>query len=333
MQYASALDVLDEVDALVGQLTRPAYLRQRASVVWAVGDGPRALALLDEAGSGPETLRARARILATIGRLDAAEALLTDQAPPPRGCERARFLTLLGAIQARRRAGDAAGPLEAALLELDVHCRELAVGLHLDLADAAARRGDEDAATRHMAALFEATPRPPSAAALRAASIDAALALARGDAVEAARVWQRRTPGRSVDARWRHAMGLAEAWAAQGRAQDAIRALRDAESALDDALLPVPLGAARLSDQGDHHRSAALLVELLTRSGDADAAADAGRLAVERTARLARRAVRLSALRAPDLRRWAAAVGRMQQDRGVATVALELLEPPLPGDR
>lgn len=320
----------------------------------ATGDLRSALRALGEAARRAERLgltrlqRTAELVLAEplqlLGRRDEAETLLERlwrQAPPDLpACERAQLLSALGWNRLLIRELGATGhdplpvlsearaALRAGCVELPAEDRNLA----LNLALAHLQAGDTHAARAEL----RGTPGPALHLALWQRELEARLALAEGDPRLALRRYEELA--RLADAtltwgaRWRAALGRAQAWLALRQPGEALQAFAEAEDRLDDDLLRVPLQEGRESFVAGHERATRAHLELLLDQGRTH---DAWRLARRSRARILaalQRAERLASLAPHERRAWDAALSEYRARRD-ALAAASAEDWRLPADR
>jgi tetratricopeptide (TPR) repeat protein len=118
-----------------------------------------------------------------------------------------------------------------------------------------------------------------------------------------------------LESQWRSHVGLGKALEGLNREEDAIRAYREAESALDRMLVKVPLGEGRDSFAGARDEAAKSLVALLIRVNRPTEAFGIARAARTRSIRAAAQVRRLSSLSPAERERWDGALGDYRRQR------------------
>lgn len=330
----TASEVLNQLVDLAAQVPEGAVNADytRSFVARDVGDLRQALRLLAKTarwahrlGMGARrqaAVGARAHLLQRLGRHAEAERelaeLVAGLSPQALRLDVARARNDLGWARLLARAAGASSDPEPDLRVAMAGFRgagtpdELA-NVHVNLALAALLReppAPQDALTE-LAALRRVSPEPEARLRPWIAEVEARAALLSGQADQALAAYRalERRAKMVVDpaARWRAAVGLADALATLGRREEAVGAYGDAERALDAQLPFVPLGAGRDTFLGDRGKSARALVGLLVALDRPDEALAAVRSARRRVLG-SLRGLRLEGLSSPSRARWAAAL-------------------------
>ena len=331
----------------------------------ALRDLERATKETDALGMERERLHAVQRLAEAwqrVGRGDEAAAWIEPvwRSPPASAtpCDRAMLANDVGWLRLlARESGTARGaspgsadprpPLRAARALFTDACAVPyeAANNRINLALAELQAGRPDAAAAHVDAVRAAARADETVfdpfVAVWADDIRGRIALARGDVAAARRHFdalasQARRAG-SADLRWRAAMGRAAVAVAVGELDAAAAAYADAESALDDQSLRVPIGEVRDAFLGDRGRSARERVALLLRMQRPDAAFVAARRARRRSLASLRRVARLAQLSPAAQRSWDAAISTVRRARAavdeVAGALAEAEARPVPLDQ
>jgi hypothetical protein len=287
--------------------------------------------------------RARALLLARLGRLEEARAVLADArsslAPEATACQRAHVLTNVGWValrSAQRRAesvgsssapGPALGSLEAeaqtalaqAVLLYGNQCPNPAYldNARVNLAELALLRGDRAAAREQLRARSPLDTDARSAASWE--NLEGRMKLAEGDPRAALARFDREAElGASAvlpAASLRAALGRAEAFEALGRDDLAIEQYAASEALLEHQGASLPLGQGRESYLSEHAPGARYYVDALLRTGNAKRAFEAARRARVRALAALRWAEGAATLDPAERARWQVALGEYARRR------------------
>lgn len=344
-RFSNARRALEPLHALGtpadGHAMRPYY---EGLLAHETGDVRSALSSFREAAEAADRLKLGTQkldalvlvtgLLQSIGRDAEARALLDDlQAAIPEDlglCKRAELLHNLGwlALATRDAAGAGRGRdpdpvplLEEACSLFQASCRNPSqLGNALTtLAHAKLVAGDPDAAVRRLDEARRALEAPDPRLAIHWASVDAEVALARGEAAEALDLFERVSRlGASAfapAAEWRGAVGRGQALEKMGRLDEARLAYEAAEKHRDERRRAIPFGEGRSSFLGSHDLGARLLVDLLVRQGRPADAARAARKSRALSISSVEWVGRIAALSARDRARWDEALMLYKRER------------------
>jgi cellulose synthase operon protein C len=322
-----------------GRAREPLY---RGQLAWEVGDTRTALRDLSRAdeiatridadGVGRAARQVLAMVSCSIGArracergLERADEELARQ-QEANACERADVLISLGFAQLLRAEAGARIPREA---RADERAREqlargcpdayLAAISREHLAGWAVVDGDAGAARAHLAASREAAREPRVSDVLMWLDLEGRVALLERRYGEAARAFDRELELASASGhaheRWRALLGRGRVEEARGARSRALAAYVDAEAALGDALLGIPLGEGRGAIATDSDAARAGAVRLLRAAGDDSGALDVTRRAHARLLASLAQSSRVARLPERDRVAWEVAVAKYKVAR------------------
>ncbi|MCA9584475.1 MAG: CHAT domain-containing protein [Myxococcales bacterium] len=286
-----------------GRAREPLY---RGQLAWEVGDARSALRELTRAdeiatridadGVGRAARQVLAMVSCSVGARRACERGL-ERADDELGrlaeadpCERAEVLISLGFAQLLRAEAGSAIPRgaradERAREQLSRGCPDayLAAISREHLAGWALVDGDVAAARAHLAASRAAAQEPRVSDVLMWLDLEGRVALLEKRHAEAARAFDREldladASGHAHE-RWRALVGRGRTEEARGARSRALAAYIEAEAALADELLGIPLGEGRGAVAADSDAARTAAVRLLRAGGDAAGALDVTRRA------------------------------------------------------
>lgn len=323
---ANDLDIYPE-----GRARDPYY---RGILAGEVGDHRGALVLLREASKraaelgmtkGARNARSSTALeMQEIGRAKEAQTILLDLEKELSGatdatpCERAEIANNVGwgSILLREDARPALERAVAITECKDAYVRGFALG---NLARVALRAGDADLAAERLDEAKAAVTEPRGIERIENRILEGRIALARKqdaaalavfeEALVAARAAYLRLP------EWQALTARAEAQAALGKKEDAVRSLLEAERVLEESTLLVPLGEGRGSFVADRSKSAQVAVELLVQLGRAAEAARVARRSRARVLSGVARGLRIASLAPEERGAWEAAVRIFRTER------------------
>lgn len=349
----SAAGELAETERAAGRLGLAGFRKNvresLARLYQTMGDHERAVELLDalerELGDGAPACD-RASVMTNRGWSELAlqgiglPAATAVRAPRSPGAPATRtFVDDPGPESSGRRMSRAAltAYLERTLALWENDCRNPAevANLRLDLALAALLVSDSRGARSHLD-LARSQGMLPAFVSEWVVEIEARLAILEGDAREAVKLYgeleARARAARAPELAWRAAVGLGIALESSGDDAGAEAHYRRAEALLEEHAAQVPVNGGRVGFLVGRDRGVRLLVDLLLRRGDRDAAWAAIARARVRALRSAETLERLEALPARARRRWERAMGRYAVERD-AFDATATMSWSLPADR